>query len=549
MGGARDLSRRGFLGAAAGTGAAAVVGVGAGSAAAGHGRPGPGRPGGGDLALVNGKIHTFDENNSVVSKLLIRDGRFVNVGGVGGGGGPRTTINLKGRTVIPGIIDNHCHFVRMGQAVGRDMRRLETAFSIEEAQEVIAQEAAEVPEGEFLTALAGIARLQFADPPRFPTLDELDEAAPHHPVVISELFAGQANSLGRDRLRELGVSVGDDGSVANQNDAYMALSPFLTPETKRRTMLAAAEYVLSTGLTTVMDDHGNFGEVGQAGFLDRVTGHDHLMDLWRLRELPVRQRLRFAVREGLDDPSLLDTWLNTKWLGLGDDMLQQSGIGEWAPRDDLYQDSLVKIANRSYTYHQHLIGTGEIQAHLDALSQYVADNPDLPSPGELHWSGGHMNGLTEAQVRQSNELGLGIAAHGGFRYLTSTQSGPNFRMILDLAEVPVGTGSDGARVAPINPWPTVYHMVTGRNSAGEMINDGGQISREEALRMYCGPQQGWFSREDDVLGGVVEGRYADLAVLSADVFNHHRVSDEQLRTMSSVMTIVGGQVRYDTGVL
>jgi len=540
-----NLSRRTFLGAAAGGTVAAAVGVGVGTAMAG---PPPGTHGGGDLALVNGKIHTFDANNTVVNKVLIRDGKFVAVGS-GGGGGPRTTINLKGRTVIPGIIDNHCHFVRMGQAVGRDMRRLETAFSIDEAQAVIAEYAAEVPEGEFLTALAGIARLQFADPPRFLSLAELDEAAPHHPVVISELFAGQANSMGRDRLRDLGVTVGDDGTVSNQNNAYMALSPFLTQEIKQQTMSAAADYVLSTGLTTVMDDHGNFGQVGQAGYLDRVTGHDHLMELWRIRALPVRQRLRFAVREGLDDPSLLDTWLNTKWLDLGDDMLQHSGIGEWAPRDELYQDSLVKIANRAHTYHQHLIGTAEIQDHLDALSQYVADNPSLPSPGELHWSGGHMNGLTEPQVLQCNELGLGIAAHGGFRYLTSTQSGPDFRMILDLAEVPVGTGSDGARVAPINPWPTVYHMVTGLNSAGELINDGGQISREEALSMYCGPQQGWFSREDDVLGGIAQGRFADLAVLAADVFDHNKVSDDQLRTMTSVLTVVGGQVRYDAGVL
>ena len=548
MGDGSGLSRRGFIGAAAGATAAAAVGMGAGAAQAQPGSSGAGGPGG-DLALVNGKIHTFDENNRVVSQVLIRDGKFAAVGSVGGGAGPRETINLHGRTVIPGIIDNHVHFVRIGQAVGHDLRLLETAFSIEAAQQMIADKAATVPVGEFITALAGIARRQFgASPARFPNLQELDDAAPNHPVVLSELFAGQANTLGRDRLRALGVSVGDDGSIANQNDAYIALSQFLTPETKRREMLSAAQYCLSTGLTTFMDDHGNFGQPGQAGYLDRVTGHDHVMALWRERQLPVRLRLRFAVREGLDDPSLLDTWLNHKWLDLGDDIMQQSGIGEWAPRGGLYQDSLVKIANRSYTYHQHLISTGEIQAHLDALSQYVAENPDLPSPGELHWSGGHMNGMTPSQVQEANELGLGIAAHGGFRYLTSNQSGPDFRMILDLAEVPVGTGSDGARVAPINPWPTVYHMVTGRNSAGELINDGGQISREEAIRMYSGPQQGWFSREENLLGGIGVGRYADLVVLDKDFFDHNAVPDEEIRGMKSMLTIVGGQVRYNAEV-
>ena len=82
-----------------------------------------------DLALVNGRIHILDKNDTVVDSVLIRDGRFVKVGRV------RDThdaevINLRGRTVIPGIVDNHCHFIRIGNAVGHDERRLETAFTI-----------------------------------------------------------------------------------------------------------------------------------------------------------------------------------------------------------------------------------------------------------------------------------------------------------------------------------------------------------------------------------------------------------------------------------
>src|SRR5690606_23506320 len=96
-------------------------------------------------------------------------------------------------------------------------------------------------------------------------------------------------------------------------------------------------------------------------------------------------------------------------------------------------------------------------------------------------------------------------------------AGPNWRMIVDLATVPVGSGSDGARVAPINAWSMIYFMTTGRNSGGNLVAEGRTITRKEAIRLYAGPQQGWFSKDTDDWGGIAVGRYADLAVLAADV--------------------------------
>jgi predicted amidohydrolase YtcJ len=167
-----------------------------------------------ELALVNGRIYTFDATNRVVDSVLMRNGRFAALGQ--GAQTARRVIDLQGRTVIPGLIDNHTHFVRIGNLPGHDVRALEFAFSVAAVQKVIATRAATIPAGEFITALAGLARRQFAEK-RFPTMAELDAAAPRHPVVISELVLGQTNTLGRDALRKLGVAVEDDGSVANQN--------------------------------------------------------------------------------------------------------------------------------------------------------------------------------------------------------------------------------------------------------------------------------------------------------------------------------------------
>jgi predicted amidohydrolase YtcJ len=496
-----------------------------------------------DLALVNGEIHTLDRRDTVVDSVLIRDGRFAKVGGVRHIGDEADVINLRGRTVIPGIVDNHVHFIRIGNAVGHDERRLETAFTIAQAQAVIRARAKTVPEGEFITALAGIVRRQFLPEGRFPNLAELDDAAPRHPVLISELGFGQANTLGRDALRALGVAINDDGTMPNHGPAYTALAAFLTIEGRKRQLQYTEKYAFEVGLTTVMDMHGS---TGGAGFMDRTTGHDFYLELVREDALRIRTRVFFPEQTDL---TLLSAILDNRWREFGDDRHKTVGIGEWAPRgSSTYQESLRRIGARGWLYHQHLISENEIQAHLDAFAAYRAANPTLPSPAELHWNLGHVGNITEVQVLQANDLGVGLCPHP-WRYLTGNGGGPNSRMILETATVPVGSGLDGARVAPLNPWAGMYYQTTGRNSAGVEVAAADKISRTDALRWWCGPQQGWFTKEDNLLGGIAPGRFADLVVLKSDVFDTQAVPDDKLRNMTSVLTVVGGEIVHDTGAL
>jgi len=89
----------------------------------------------------------------------------------------------------------------------------------------------------------------------------------------------------------------------------------------------------------------------------------------------------------------------------------------------------------------------------------------------------------------------------------------------------------------------IYFMVTGKNAAGTLINDGQQISRETALRLYTA-NNGWFFHEEDKLGSIESGKLGDLVVLSDDYFDSHKVADDGIKQMHSVLSVVDGKVVY-----
>lgn len=112
----------------------------------------------------------------------------------------------------------------------------------------------------------------------------------------------------------------------------------------------------------------------------------------------------------------------------------------------------------------------------------------------------------------------------------------------------MGAGSDAAQAGPINPWLNIYFITTGRDATGELINDGQQATRQEALWLYTAANA-WFSREEDDLGTIEVGKFADLVVLNNNYFDPDEVSDESIRDIASVLTLVGGRIVHDTGVL
>jgi predicted amidohydrolase YtcJ len=135
--------------------------------------------------------------------------------------------------------------------------------------------------------------------------------------------------------------------------------------------------------------------------------------------------------------------------------------------------------------------------------------------------------------------GVTVQVH---RYLnrgnvTNNQGGPPLRMLADLG-VPIGGGTDSTNAQPMNPWISIYYMVTGMNVGGYHVNAGQELTRLEALRTYT-LGSAWVSMDDDEIGSIEEGKYADLVVLSD---NYLEVSDSDIRKLRSVLTLLNGEV-------
>src|SRR5437667_5234217 len=157
------------------------------------------------------------KTNSTVTEVTIQDGVFTAVGRARSGQrlSPCTkTIDLKGRTAVPGLIDNHNHIVLLGLRPGYDTR-LETAASIADVQAAIKARAKNVPAGGFITAMGGWNPAQFAEK-RLPTLAELDAAAPDHPVIVYQAFTGPAatNTRGKAFFAGKNIAVSEAGPIA-----------------------------------------------------------------------------------------------------------------------------------------------------------------------------------------------------------------------------------------------------------------------------------------------------------------------------------------------
>src|SRR5437867_138719 len=288
-----------------------------------------------DLAFINGRIHTMDPNNRIVSQALIRNGRFAAVGdNVVGQAANARRVDLMGKTVIAGIIDAHNHIVLVGNRPGWHTP-LEHVFTIPEGVAELKARTAGVPRGEFITTVGPISAMQFEER-RLPNLSEVD--AVDRPVYIQAAQGGtRTNSQGKAWLESRGVTVAADGTIAGASTglALQALrKELLNPETRKRSAFDALQYYAKLGITTHRDGGAFHSDEPATGIANEntYTMHNPFLALNRESRMPARLRIDFLHQDSpTANPPLptLSQRLRNSFPFFGNDWLKTGGIGEF----------------------------------------------------------------------------------------------------------------------------------------------------------------------------------------------------------------------------
>ena len=523
-----------------------------------------------DTVLVNGKIVTVDDRFTIAQALAIKGERILKVGTtaeVEALRGPQTrVIDLAGRTVIPGLIDNHAHWVR---AAEHDELRFDGVTSRQQALKMLADRVHSVPAGEWIVVLGGWSEEQFTDEPRGFSLEELDRIAPNNPVVLQAVYnhsylnsvaliaakidAGTPDPQGGRIEKDAGGKptglVRGAGGVA----FVAARVPLQNQEAWLANTRKLVSYLNSMGVTAWLDAGG------------RGMGAKHYEPYRYLAdrgELTIR--LFWTTIRQPATPAQVDAVIgeirDLKPFQ-GNDYFDNVGWGEsvFAPvttqllrvetntrAEDLAQMRrlLLALAERGIYVNSHV----EMSTAIDAfLNEYESINKERPIKG-LHWSFSHLDQVSEAQLERMKKLGMTAQIHsrpliqGALMHKVHGDKAwdmPPFRRIQDSG-IHWGLGSDATAVTTSNPFYTLSFAVTGRMIGGRAVNRQ-TITREEALIAHT-RSNAIFLFQEGSLGSLAPGKYADLLVLDRDYLT---VPDSEIKDIRPLVTMVGGKLVHD----
>ncbi len=526
-----------------------------------------------DLILSNGKIVTVDERFTIAQAVAIKGDRVVAVGtnqAITQLAGPNTRrIDLIGRAVIPGLIDNHMHLLRAATTWQREVR-FDGVESRKKAVEMLHARTKAVGPGEWVYNIGGWTHQQFTDDPKPFTREELDQIAPDNPVSLQESYFQVF--LNSQALKTFGIEANAPdppdfvkGTIMRDasgkpTGVIRGDIPATRPVSARLPKVAPEQ--LEASSRTLLEDMNRAGltSVGVPGCPADVLD---IFQKWKAQgELNVRifciDGPAGATPEQVDRamaqvPKMKlfqgDNYINTIFFGesvygpLHDPMFATKSnptpdqLAQW-------RRMAMEIAKAGMPLHVH----AELHDTIDAfLDQIEAINKEHPIKG-LRWTLAHVNQINAAQLDRMKNLGMYAAVHpwavinGGIMHDEFGDGAYDMPPLATIQNSGIqwGFGTDGTAANQTKPFTELNFAVTGKMVGGTKVIRQ-TISREDALIAYT-RKNSYLVFQEDNLGSIQPGKLADLVVLDRDYL---AVPADQIKDIKPVMTMVGGRIVYD----
>jgi len=555
-----------------------------------------------DLVLLGARVYTLEPTQPRAEALALRGDRIVKIGAAEEvrslvRAGRTRVLELDGRLVLPGFIDNHTHFDSAGRLLlGLNLLEVDEPVPFRKR---VGEAASRLPAGAWLVggdwgaygpwakgstgAAAGAAR-----PPEFlPTKDVIDPVTGDHPALVSR-FDGQLHLANSRALRAAGITTatrdpeggqllrGKDGApngllrgTAAQLVSKVIPSPAYAQ--RRAEALRALEEARRYGVTTIHDNVPNFDQLQL--FYDLHKAGELTTRVWARMWLSEWERVRDHIRDN-GVPAVAGGW--------GDDMIRLGGLKAWVdgimgnssalffepyasapesygrlrpvmfPEGNLYR--LILGADRAgFTVTIHSIGDRANRILLDTYERVFAENP----PRDRRFRVIHAQVMEPEDQRRFGRLGLVAEvqpyhAIDDMRWMEErigarAENAYAFRGLMNGGAA-MSFGSDwpgtNASYYPINPLLGIYAAVTRQTLDGKP--EGGwfpsqRISLEDAVRFFTW-NNAYATFEEDSKGSLKEGKLADLVVLDRDIFSR---APQELIDTQVLYTILGGKVVYE----
>jgi hypothetical protein len=534
-----------------------------------------------DLILHRGVITTLDRSNPVANAVAIKDGLFLAVGPDNDvmklADHSTKVIDLKGRRVLPGLIDNHLHLIRGGLNYNMELR-WDGVRSLADAMAMLKKQVAITPPPQWVRVVGGFAEHQFVEK-RLPTIEELNAAAPDTPVFILHLY--DRAMLNAAALRALAYTKetpqppgGEIVRDANGNPTGLLLarpSANILYSTLARGPKLPFEYQISSTRHFMRE----LNRLGVVGAIDAGGGSQNYPEDYAViqkladeGQLTIRLAYNLFTQKPKGEKEDFLNWTKTSKYKQGTDYFRHNGAGEMLvfsaadfedfrePRPDMPADmegeleDVVRIlAQNKWPWRLHATYDETISRALDVFEKV---NQDTPLEG-LHWFLDHAETISDQSIDRIAALGGGVAVQHRMAYqgeyfvarygFGAAEAAPPVKKILEKG-VKTSAGTDATRVASYNPWVALAWLVTGKTVGGLRIYPQRNcLDREDALRMWT-EKVTWFSNEEGKKGRIQVGQFADLIMPDRDFFS---CAESEIADITSDLTVIGGRIVYGAG--